>query len=94
MENSNTTKNNDCFDLDASCLSKLTFNPCLSDYVDQVHKSQQDYSATFMHWTAKQKFGINTSVRMQKVLGEDCVFKLYIHIFIQIIVSTSSYTCI
>ena len=58
----------------AENLNMFTQNRCrktrprLSDYVEQVHKSQNEHGATFMHWTAKQKFGINTSVRMQKVL--------------------------
>lgn len=47
---------------------KNSARPRLSDYVQQVQKSQQHYDSTFKHWTAILKFGINTSVRMQRIL--------------------------
>ena len=42
--------------------------PRLADLVQRVHHSNQSYESSFKHWTAMQKFAINTSLRMQKIL--------------------------
>lgn len=57
----------DNYNLTVKQKSKIA-RPRLSEIVKNILRSKQDYSATFSHWTAVQKFGINTSVRMQKVL--------------------------
>lgn len=42
--------------------------PRLSEYVKRSQKLSLSYDSSFKHWTAVQKFGINTSLRMQKIL--------------------------
>lgn len=42
--------------------------PRLSEFVKNLSTSKQDYHVTFENWSSMQKFGINTNMRMQKIL--------------------------